>query len=214
PGPPVAAVGDAVRVSVEEALSPDGGVTLAGLNDPVTPAGSPETERLVAAENPSSVDKVTVRLAVPPWVIDSEGEESPRLKSGVGAGLTVKLKLAPWLCVPAVPVMVTTKGPPVVAEGDADSVSVADALTPGEGVTLAGRNAAVTPAGSPDAPNAVAALNPLRLATVTVRGEVAPWVKVAVGVQRPRLKSGTTPTARVRGAVCVVFPTAPATVRL
>src|SRR6185295_14437442 len=49
---PVVALADAVKVSVELALPPEGGVTEPGLKDAVTPLGRPEAPRPTAELNP------------------------------------------------------------------------------------------------------------------------------------------------------------------
>ena len=71
---------------------------------------------------------------------------------------------------------------PAVAEEEAFSARVEDALPPAGGVTLVGENVAVTPLGRPEKLRAVAALNPFKLPTVTVAEPVLLGVRVsAVG---------------------------------
>ena len=79
---------------------------------------------------------------------------------------------------------------PAGTEADAVSVSTLVALLPPIGVTGVGENAAVTPLGKPDAVRLVAALKPLRLATVTVLVPLAPGFIVTVVGDAPNEKSG------------------------
>src|SRR5262245_45780291 len=61
---PAGAAGDVDRPSVEEALLPEVGVTLAGDNAAVTPEGRPDAARFVAPLKPLRL--VTLTAALPP----------------------------------------------------------------------------------------------------------------------------------------------------
>src|SRR6185436_5428729 len=134
----------------------------------------------------------------PPWVRESAAGDSPMLKSGGGVAFTVKLKLTVWERLAEVPVTTTVMGPPGVAVGLADSVSVDTALPPEGGVGLGGAKDAVTPAGSPEAARLVAALKPSRLVTVTVRLPLPPWVTDSAPDDRDSVKSGNNAGLTVR----------------
>jgi hypothetical protein len=146
---PVVAVDEAVRVRVEVTLPPEGGVTVAGENEAVTPPGSPEMLRLVALLKPLILPTVTVAVPLVPRVTLSEAGATLTLKSGCGTDPTVMVRFTRWLMLPLLPVIFKTKVP-VVAEEDAVSVRVEDAVPPAGGVTVAGAKDAVTPAGSPE----------------------------------------------------------------
>lgn len=90
---PAAADDEAVSVRVEDALLPEGGVTLTGENVAVTPPGKVlETLRPVTALKPFRLMMVTVEVALlplPPAVTDTEFGATPMLKSTGGLVETV-----------------------------------------------------------------------------------------------------------------------------
>lgn len=133
---PVVAVLLAVNVN---ALVP---VVLAGLNEGVTPLGRPDADNATLPLKPLSGLTVMVLAPLDPWVIVRALGEAESVK--FGGGFTVKESVVELVKLPAVPVIVTVAGP-VVAELLAVRVNV---LAP---VVLAGLNAAVTPAGRPEA---------------------------------------------------------------
>lgn len=87
---PIAAVADAVRVSVDEALPPAVVVTLVGENVAVTPLGNPAILRLVVELNALRLPTVTVVLPLLPWTTLSEVGDRLREKSG--GALTTRVR--------------------------------------------------------------------------------------------------------------------------
>ena len=75
-GPPVVAVLLAVSVSTLEVVDE------VGLNDAVTPLGSPEAVNDTAPVNPPWSVTVMVSVAVPPWVTDNVDGEDASVKLG------------------------------------------------------------------------------------------------------------------------------------
>ncbi len=203
---PVVAVEDTERVSVEEALPPTKGVTLVGENAAVTPLGKPPMLRLVAELKPFTLPIVTVALPLLPWTTLNEVGETATVKSG--GRLIVRVRLAEWLRLLAVPVMVTVKVL-AVAVDEAARVSVEEALPPAAGITLDGENAAVTPLGKPPMLRLVAELKPFTLPIVTVPLLLLPWMTFN-DAGAVRVKScGGEPMVKVRLAECPVFPALP-----
>jgi hypothetical protein len=86
-----------------------------------------------------------------PWVIATLDGDADNTK--LGAGLTVRLKVAVFVRLPEIPVMVTVAVPVVEA---ALAVKVSELLL----AVLVGLKTAVTPAGNPDADKETLALNP------------------------------------------------------
>jgi len=82
---PVVAVLLAVSVSVLEV------VVVAGLNVAVTPAGSPEAERLTLPVKPFIGVTVIVLLPLLPWVTVKLAGDADKPKSGTGAAFTVRV---------------------------------------------------------------------------------------------------------------------------
>jgi hypothetical protein len=151
----------AVAVALAASVSTLDVLELAGLNDAVTPEGRPEAAKLTLPVKPfwSVTDTMLVPLA--PCVTLSELGEADSAKFGVDVAVTLRLSVAECVSEPDVPVIVTVDGP-VVAVVVAVSVSVLVV------VTLAGLNAAVTPAGRPDAVRLTLPAKPLSLLTVIV----------------------------------------------
>jgi hypothetical protein len=93
-----------VKVKVEVALPPGGGVTETGENDAVTPLGRPEALRATGELKLFTLVIVMVLVAVPPWVTLTKEGEAEMVKSGTGAPVTVsdmlkvrvKDPLVPW----------------------------------------------------------------------------------------------------------------------
>lgn len=80
---PVAATEEAESVSVEEALPPAGGVTLAEEKVALTPLGKPETVRPTVELKLFTLFTVTTVLPLlPPWTRLIEPDERLRVKSG------------------------------------------------------------------------------------------------------------------------------------
>jgi hypothetical protein len=134
---PVVAVAEADKVSVEDALPPEGGVTDAGLNEAVTPLGSPEAERLVAALKPLRLVTVVVLVPLPPWATLTEVGEVAIEKFGTGAAVTVSETLKTRVVLPLTPWAWNVEVP-VAAEPETATVSVLFTLPFAGGVTEAG----------------------------------------------------------------------------
>jgi hypothetical protein len=100
---PVAAAAEAVKVRVELALPPEGGVTDAGENEAVTPPGRPDALRPTAELNPLRLETVMVLAPVPPWVTLTDEGEAETAKSGTGTPVTVSDMLKERSSVPSVP---------------------------------------------------------------------------------------------------------------
>ena len=90
---PVVADADVVRVSVDAAVPPAAGVTLAGENVVVTPAGAPETLKLVRPLKPFKLVTMAEALMLAPAVTDTEPGVTPMLKSADGMTTTVRVRL-------------------------------------------------------------------------------------------------------------------------
>ena len=82
---PVVAVPLAVKVTVLLV------VVLPGLNDAVTPLGSPEADKLTLPVNPFTGLTVIVLVPLPPWVTDTLVGEADSEKSGVAVAFTVSV---------------------------------------------------------------------------------------------------------------------------
>jgi hypothetical protein len=133
---PVVAVLLAVRVSVVEEVAGF------GLNEAVTPLGSPEAEKLTSPVKPFWGVMVIVLVPLIPCVMLRLVGDAERAKSP--GTVTVTLIAVVFVRLPDVPVMVTGTVP-VVAVLLAVSVRVVEA------VSGFGLNEAVTPLGSPEA---------------------------------------------------------------
>jgi len=70
-------------------------MALAGLNDPVTPAGNPVTARFTAPLKPCCEFTVMVLLPLAPGTMESVGVDEDRLNAG-GFGAPVKLLIRGW----------------------------------------------------------------------------------------------------------------------
>jgi hypothetical protein len=175
---PVVAVALAVSVSVLVV------VALAGLNDAVTPLGSPEAERATLPLKPLIAVTVIVLLPLLPWVTVKLAGDADNAKSGTGTGFTVRVTVVVWVRLPDVPVIVTV-AVPVVAVPLAVSVRVLVL------VVLAGLNDAVTPLGNPEAERLTLPLKPLTGLTVMVLFPLLPCVTVTLDGDAESEKSGT-----------------------
>jgi hypothetical protein len=137
---------------------------LAGLNDAVTPFGSPAAARLTLPLKPFCGLTVSVLTPLYPWPMLRLPGDAERLKLGA---VIVRLMLAVLLKVPEVPVTVTVPVPGV-AEPAATNVRI---FVP---AVLAGVNDAVTPFGSPDAARLTLPLKPFSGPTVRVLTPLLP----------------------------------------
>src|SRR5713101_6527944 len=148
---PVAAVVAAVSVKVELAVPPAAGVTGLAEKAAVTPAGRPDTLRVVAELNPLTLVTVVVVLPLPPWTTLTDVGETPIVKSATGVAWTTSVTEVVCVSEPLVPVIVIGKLPV--------GVVVAVAMLSADDVPVAGfgENVAVAPAGSPLAERVTAA---------------------------------------------------------
>lgn len=142
----VPADAEGAAVSVRMALE---GVEPA-LNEPVTPAGSPEMLTVTAPAKPFCGVRVSVLFPAEPYAMLSAVGEADNVN--VGAGVIVSVTVVLVLRAPEVPVIVT-----VVVEAAAvlAATKVTVLLPP-----IIGLSAAVTPAGSPDTASPTVALKP------------------------------------------------------
>src|SRR5438552_5355880 len=155
-------------VLLADVAPPDVNVTVPRENDAVAPAGSPWTgPRVTVPVKPVSEVTVTVELVLFPRLTVREAGLIESAKS-----FTARVTVVAWTTPPAVPVMVRTYVPPVVALVVV-IVSVAVAgVAPGEAGL--GGNWGVAPAGRPLTVRSTAPLNPFSAVTVTVYVWVAP----------------------------------------
>jgi hypothetical protein len=82
-------------------------VVLPGLNEALTPFEKPEADRLTLPPNPFSELTVMVLVPLPPRRMLRLLGDAERLKSGCGAGLTVRLIGVVCVVLPLVPVIVS-----------------------------------------------------------------------------------------------------------
>jgi len=109
---PVAAVAEALRVNVEFALPPPGGVTGLGAKPLVTPLGNPVALRVVAALKPFRLLIVTVVVVLPPRVTLPDVGDTAIPKSGDGVVLVMlTVPVVVRVSEPLVPVTVKLTGP-------------------------------------------------------------------------------------------------------
>lgn len=169
PDVPVIVTVDVPTVAVELAVNVNTleVVALAGLNDAVTPVGSPDAERLTLLAKPFTLLTVTVLVPLALCAMLSDDGEADSEKSGVAVDEMVSVTVVVCEREPDVPVIVTAFAP-VVAVLLAVKVTVLDV------VALAGLNDAVTPVGRPDADNATLLLKPFVGAMVIVLEPLEP----------------------------------------
>lgn len=175
-------------------------VALAGLNDAVTPLGRPDADNATVLLKPLRGFTVMVLEPVEPCVIVRLLGEAVSEK--FGGGLTVRESVVEPDRLPDEPVMVTV-AVPVTAVALAVSASV---LVP---VVLVGLNAAVTPAGKPDADKLTVPLKPFSALMVIALVPLAPWtiVKALGDVESVKFPWGF--TLRERVVVLVKVPDVP-----
>jgi hypothetical protein len=164
---PVVAVLLAVNVRVE---LPDPGAAMeVGLNEAVTPAGSPLAESEIAELKPPETVVETVLLPEPPCATETLVGEALIVKLGDAVAETEREIVVLWETPPPLALIVTVDVP-VVAVLLAVNVRV-ELPEPGAAMEV-GLNEAVTPAGSPLAEREIAELNPPEI--VVEIAEVAP----------------------------------------
>ncbi len=144
-------------------------VEVAGLvaNAAVTPAGRPLAARVTLPANGAVSVTVMVSAPLAPWAIDRVDAEGVSLKLPTDAAVTVSATAAVALSEPEVPVMVTV---------DVPAVAVLLAVRVSTLLAAAGLvpNAAVTPAGRPDAARVTLPANGAVSVTVMVSVPLAP----------------------------------------
>ena len=179
---PVVAVLLAVSVNV---LLP---VVIVGLNDAVTPLGTPEADKLTLPLKPfCGLTAIALVLVVPCDIVKLLGDaESVKF----GGAFTVRETVVLLVKLPDVPVTVTVTVP-VVAVLLAVSVNV---LVP---AVLAGLNDAVTPLGRAEADKLTLLLKPFSGVTVMVLAPVVPCRIVKLLGEAEREKVGCGATAAV-----------------
>jgi len=195
---PVAAVLEAVRVSVEVTLPFAGGVTGLVENAAVTPLGKPEALRVVAELNPPVLVMVMVLVPLLPCVTVTDAGEALIVKFGAVVEFTVSETLVVAVRLPEVPVIVTVDVP-VVAVLLAVNVST---LVPVVGFVP---NAAVTPLGKPEAAKVTLPVNPPTSVTEIVLVPVPPWVTATLLGEAESVKLGEADPAASRLMIPVVF---------
>ena len=157
-------------------------VALAGLNDAVTPVGSPDVARLTALLKPFCpvMPMVLVALAPPSTRLTLPCEDV-RVKLGTGMVTTIGTELVK---VPDVPATVTVNVPGVAVLLD-DRVRVLVL------VVLAGLNEAVTPPGSPDAAKFTLLEKPLcPVIVIVLVALLPPSTRVRLLCEDPSLNPG------------------------
>jgi hypothetical protein len=177
-----------------------------GLNDAVTPLGSPEADRLTLPLKPFCAVTAIVLVLLAPCTIVMLLGEAEREKFGAGARFTVRPIAVVFVKLPDVPVMVTV-AVPVVA------VLLAVSVTVPVLVVLPGLNKAVTPLGSPEADRLTLPLKPFCGVTVIVLAPLVPCTIVTLLGEAKSAKLGagvgavTTDTlSKVAVARAVVLP--------
>ena len=149
----------------------DVGVQFVGLNDALTPMGSPVTLNVTAWAVPAVLVAVIIVLAVCPCVnVTSPPFEREKLNP-VGGAFTVKVKFVVRLIPPPLPVTVIVYGP----VGVLVVVGIVRVVVQ-FGLQLVGLKVGVTPAGNPETLNDTAVVFPLvRLAVIVLVAD-CPWV--------------------------------------
>ena len=148
-------------------------VALLGLNDAVTPLGSPEADRLTLPVKPFCGVTVMVLEPLPPCVIVRLFGEAESVKFAAGTGLTVRETMAVFDKLPDVPVMVTVTVPVAAV---LLAVNVNELVL----AVLVGFKDAVTPLGSPVADMLTLPVKPFCGVTVMVLEPLVPCVIVTL----------------------------------
>ena len=168
---PSTADAPAVSTRFEDAEPSAGGVIEAGENDAVTPAGKPDTARFAAELKPYWLVTVVVALPLEACCTLIYSGVALRVKSG--PGLIIRSKVVLCVIAPEVLVTVMVEAPTAVEEPTVSTrFEVAEPFA--AGVTEAGENDAVTPAGKPDTDRFAAELKPYWLVTVVAALPLAP----------------------------------------
>ena len=190
--------------SVKVLVPAPGEAMLAGAKVAVTPDGRPLTENATAELKPLTRAVVMVMAADPPGATLALAALEVSVKLGAG---TVRLKVFVMVRVPAFAVIVTVEAPTTAVE-PAVKVNV---LCPEPGAAmLAGAKVDVTPLGSPLIDSAMAELNPVPPAVVTVMAVDAVRATLAVVALNESVK--VPETVRLRACVFVTPPPVAVTV--
>lgn len=195
----------AVMVSVELPLP--GAAIEDELKLAVTPVGSPETDKDMAALKPPLTLVVMLEEPDVPCARDRLEGDAITVKSAVCAALTVSERVAVCVMPPPVPVTVTFTVP-VAAVLPAVSVSVELPGAP----TDAGLKLAVTPEGRPEADKETAELKPPRAEIETEVVPEVPWVTDSLEGERLKVKSGGCTAVTVTETIVVWVTPPPAAV--
>jgi hypothetical protein len=171
-----------------------------GLNDAVTPVGSPEAVKFTVPAKPFCGAIVTVVELLAPWTTVRLLGDADRLK--LGATLTVSVIAVVRTRLPEVPVTVTVNDP-AAAEPLAAKVSVLVL------VAVLGLNDAVTPLGNPDAARLTLPENPFCAETVIALDPLAPCTTVRLFGDAERVKFGAALTVSDSVVVCTRLPEVP-----
>ena len=158
---PVAALEEAVSVSVEVVLPLAGGVTGLVENDAVTPLGKPLALSVTAELKLFWLVTVMVLVPLLPCVMVTEVGEAATVKLGAAAAFTVSEIVVVAVKLPDVPVIVTVEVPVVAVLLAVNETLLVDAV----GFVP---KVAVTPLGKPDAEKVTLPENPPRSVTVIV----------------------------------------------
>lgn len=195
---PTVAVDAAVKVTVLVVA------VLAGLNEAVTPLGSPDAVRVTLPLNPLLGVTVMVSVPLAPAVTLSMAAEAAIEK--LAGAATVRVIPTVALRLPDLPVSVTVVVPKA-------ALALAVKLNVLAVAVLAGLNNAVTPLGSPETVRLTALLNPFAGATVMLAVPVAPSTMVNAAGVVCRLKLAAAVTCRLRAVASVRVPETPLTDR-
>jgi len=200
---PTAADGPTLSTRFDIAEPPAAGVTEAGENEAVTPAGRPDTDRFTAELKPYRLPTVVVVLPLEACCTLRVAEPVRTLKSR--PGVTVSSTVVLCEIAPEVPVTGIVEVP-TVADASTVNVKFEVAEPSAGGVTEAGENDAATPAGRPDTARFAAELKPYRLVTVVAALALeACWTLMYNGVAL-RVKSFPGLTMRSTVVLCVSAP--------
>ena len=181
---PVVAVLETVRLKC--AVPEPGAAIEAGLKLAVTPEGSAECDREIAALNEPEVVVVTVAYPLWPWSRDPELGETEIVKLAATGAVTVRFTVVVSVVAPEVPVMVIGYVPVGV---DELVVNVSVEL-PLPVVNELGLKLAVTPEGSVEYDSVTAASNPPTTVLVIVDDPALPCTTETAPGEAERLNPG------------------------
>ena len=169
----VAVVAAAVEAAVSVKVELPPAVTVAGLNEPVTPAGRPDTESEMLCVLPFKAEVVTVYGTDPPAATVLLAGEIEMPKSGGGGGaLTVSVTVVECVMLGEVPVTVSVYVPPAAVPEFTVSVELPPV------VTEVGLKLALAPAGTPLTERLIVSATPVTTAVEMVLVPVAFWASV------------------------------------